>query len=40
VAWGDSRPKDIWQLAWRFREYKRLFSHVTYDVQQPKKAPS
>jgi hypothetical protein len=39
VAWGHPRPRDIWQLAWRFREYKRLFSYVTYDVKR-KKAPS
>jgi hypothetical protein len=39
VVWGDSKPEDVWQLAWRFREYEHLFSHVTYDVQPRKKAP-
>jgi hypothetical protein len=37
VAWSDSRPEDVWQLARRFRDYKQLFSHATYDVQQRKK---
>jgi hypothetical protein len=40
VVWGDSTPDDIWKLALRFREYENLFSYVTYDVQQRKKAPS
>jgi hypothetical protein len=36
VVWGEPKPEDVWQLALRFRGYKHLFSHVTYDVRQRK----
>jgi hypothetical protein len=36
VVWGESKPEDVWQLAWRFREYDHLFSYVTHDVHQRK----
>jgi hypothetical protein len=29
VVWGDSKPEDVWKLAWRFRDYDHLFSHMT-----------
>jgi hypothetical protein len=34
VVWGDSKPEDVWNLAWRFREYGNLFSHASYEVRQ------
>jgi len=36
LAWGEPKPEHVWQLALRFRDYKHLFSYVTYDVRQRK----
>ena len=36
IVWGDSTPQEVWTLAWRFREYGHLFSHVTHSVRQRK----
>jgi hypothetical protein len=33
VVWGSSTPDDVWQLALRFRGYRRLFSHRTYKLR-------
>jgi hypothetical protein len=33
VIWGDSTPDDVWQLARRFLDYKRLFSYHTHHLQ-------
>ena len=40
VVWRDSTPDDFWNLAWRFREYENLFSHVVYVLQKQKGAES
>jgi hypothetical protein len=34
VIWGDSTPDDVWQLARRFLDYKRLFSYHTHHLQR------
>ena len=34
VIWGDSTPDDVWQLAWRFLGYKRLFSYHTHELHR------
>ena len=36
VAWGRSTPDDVWQLALRFREYRKLFSFRAYDHRRRK----
>jgi hypothetical protein len=28
VVWGDSKPTDVWKLARRFRDYRRLFTYL------------
>jgi hypothetical protein len=36
VAWDNSKPDDVWQLALRFREHKSLFSCRAYDLRKRK----
>jgi hypothetical protein len=36
VVWGDSTPDDVWRLAFRFRDYKGLFSYRTHDLRKRK----
>jgi hypothetical protein len=36
VVWGRPTPDDVWQLALRFREYRSLFSSLTYKLRQRK----
>ena len=36
VVWGSSTPDDIWQLVFRFREYRSLFSFHAYDLRRRK----
>jgi hypothetical protein len=40
VVWGESTPSDVWELARRFHEYKRLFSGVVYVLQKQKSTES
>ena len=36
VAYGDSTPEDVWNLAWRFREYAHVFSHASHMLGEQK----
>jgi hypothetical protein len=39
VVWGNSTPDDVWQLVLRFRDYKRLFSFLTYKLRSDRSEP-
>jgi hypothetical protein len=36
VVYGDSTPEDVWNLAWRFREYEGVFSHASHVLGEQK----
>jgi hypothetical protein len=36
VVFGESTPEDVWNLAWRFREYEHVFSHASYVLGKQK----